>query len=138
MTPSDRESCYAAFKSKDVRFDGLFFVGVSFTGIYCRPVCRAKLPKIENCMFFASAAEAEQAGFRPCLLCRPELAPGRSFAGVYSSAARRASRILEENCGAGLSLEMLAAECGCTSRHLLRVFVEEYRVTPVRYLQTYR
>ena len=73
-------SLYAAFKAKDARFDGRFFVGISSTGIYCRPICKARQPKQENCTFFKTAAEAEQAGYRPCLLCRPELAPGTSIA----------------------------------------------------------
>ena len=76
MTMDNHAACYAAFQSKDSRFDGHFFVGVTSTGIYCRPVCRARLPRPENCTFFKTAAEAERAGFRPCLLCRPELAPG--------------------------------------------------------------
>lgn len=70
---------YAAFVAKDSRFDGRFFVGISSTGIYCRPVCRARQPKAENCTFYATAAQAEQEGYRPCLLCRPELAPGTSI-----------------------------------------------------------
>jgi AraC family transcriptional regulator of adaptative response / DNA-3-methyladenine glycosylase II len=75
QTVEDRAR-YAAFKAKDARFDGNFFVGVSSTGIYCRPVCPAKLPREANCTFFDTAAAAERAGFRPCLVCRPELAPG--------------------------------------------------------------
>ena len=129
---------YAAFKAKDTRFDGRFFVGVSSTGIYCRPVCRAKLPKVENCTFYGSAAEAEQAGFRPCLLCRPELAPGAAPVDATVSLARRAARLLEENCGSGQSLEELVGRLGCTDRHLRRAFMAEYRVSPVRYLQTCR
>src|SRR5919108_1104411 len=74
----DRKACYAAMQAHDVRFDGQFFCGVSSTGIYCRPICRVKLPKEKNCTFFASAAAAEAAGYRPCLRCRPELAPGSS------------------------------------------------------------
>ncbi|WP_278629052.1 Ada metal-binding domain-containing protein [[Clostridium] symbiosum] len=86
MTDRDR-GLYAAFKAKDARFDGRFFVGIKSTGIYCRPVCRARQPKAENCTFFTTAAEAEQAGYRPCLLCRPDTAPacsaGRSLRLVY-------------------------------------------------------
>lgn len=129
---------YAAFKARDARFDGRFFVGVSSTGIYCRPVCRARLPKAENCTFFSTAAEAERAGYRPCLICRPELAPGVSITDASSALARRAARILEENCGNGENLERLAEQLGCTSRHLRRVFTAEYHVTPVQYLQTCR
>lgn len=129
---------YAAFKAKDARFDGRFFVGISSTGIYCRPVCRARMPKAENCTFFATAAEAEQAGYRPCLLCRPELAPGQSITDASAALARKAARFLEENCGGGQGLDELAERLGCSERHLRRVFAEEYHVPPVAYLQTCR
>lgn len=78
MTDNGNDALYAAFKAKDTRFDGRFFVAVASTGIYCRPVCTAKLPKLENCSYHKTAASAEQAGYRPCLLCRPELAPGNA------------------------------------------------------------
>ena len=129
---------YSAFCANDPRFDGRFFVGVSSTGIYCRPVCHARKPKEENCTFFASAAEAEQAGYRPCLLCRPEVAPGMSRVDAASSLANRAARFIEENCGNGENLEDLARLLGCTGRHLRRVFETEYHVSPVQYLQTCR
>lgn len=139
MELSQRDhALYAAFKAKDPRFDGRFFVGISSTGVYCRPVCRARLAKRSSCTFFSTAAEAEQAGYRPCLLCRPELAPGNSSADARPMLAGQAARLLEENCGSGQSLEQLAAQLGCTGRHLRRVFLEEYRVTPVQYLQTCR
>src|ERR1700757_1139845 len=70
-----RDVCYRALQSRDARFDGLMFVGVSSTGIYCRPICPARTPKFVNCAFFGSAAAAQDAGFRPCLRCRPETAP---------------------------------------------------------------
>lgn len=129
---------YAAFKAKDARFDGRFFVGISSTGIYCRPVCRARQPKPENCTFYSSAAEAEQAGYRPCLLCRPELAPGKSITDATADLVNRAARMLEENCGSGQSLEEIAGRLGCTGRHLRRAFTAEYNVSPVQYLQTCR
>lgn len=138
MTEKDKKTFYAAFKSKDSRFDGQFFVGISSTGIYCRPVCRARLPKEENCSYFKTAAEAEQAGYRPCLLCRPELAPHKAVEDTGNVLARKAARLLEESCGNGLSLTELAGYLGCTDRHLRRIFMEEYHVTPVAYLQTYR
>jgi AraC family transcriptional regulator of adaptative response / DNA-3-methyladenine glycosylase II len=134
----NNNSLYEAFKAKDTRFDGRFFVGVSSTGIYCRPVCRAKQPKAENCTFYSTAAEAEQAGYRPCLLCRPELAPGTSRTDATADLAYRAARLLEEYCGEGLSLEELSGRLGCTDRHLRRVFKAEYHVSPVQYLQTCR
>ncbi len=129
---------YAAFKAKDARFDGRFFVGISSTGIYCRPVCRARQPKPEKCSFFDTAARAEQAGFRPCLLCRPELAPGTSVTDATDNLVYRAARMLQENCGGGENLSELAGRLGCTDRHLRRVFAAKYHVTPVQYLQTCR
>lgn len=131
---------YEAFKARDARFDGRFFVGISSTGIYCRPVCRARKPKKENCTFYSTAAEAEQAGYRPCLLCRPELAPGVSVSVTDASLtlARKAARLLEENCGNGQSLEELSAQLGCTDRHMRRVFSAEYNISPVQYVQTCR
>ena len=74
----DAKPFYKALLARDSRFDGLFFVGVTSTGIYCRPVCPVKPPKEINCRFYNSAQQAEQAGFRPCLRCRPELAPGNA------------------------------------------------------------
>lgn len=138
MLPDDNSGLYAAFKAKDARFDGRFFVGVSSTGIYCRPVCRAKRPKAENCTFFSSAAEAEQAGYRPCLLCRPELAPGTSLTDAAGTLAPRTARMIEENCASGQSLQETAGRLGYTDRHLRRVFTAEYNVSPVQYLQTCR
>lgn len=135
---SNSSGLFAAFKAKDVRFDGRFFVGISTTGIYCRPVCRARQPKEENCTFYASAAEAEQAGYRPCLLCRPELAPGASKMDAIANLVYRAARMLEESCGSGQGIEEVAARLGCTDRHLRRAFAAEYNVSPVQYLQTCR
>lgn len=134
----NKNALYAAFRARDARFDGRFFVGISSTGIYCRPVCRARKPKPENCTFYHSAAEAEQAGYRPCLLCRPELAPGNSITDSAANLVYRAARMLEKNCGSGQSLEEIAGRLGCTSRHLRRVFTAEYNVSPVQYLQTCR
>lgn len=137
-TAISKEGLYSALLSKDSRFDGKFFVGISSTGIYCRPTCRAKTPKIENCTFFETAAEAEQAAYRPCLLCRPELAPGKSIMDARFQLARRAARLLEEDCSSGQSVERLAGRLGCTDRHLRRVFADEYHITPLQYLQTCR
>ena len=134
----DQRACYAAFKAKDVRFDGRFFVGVASTGIYCRPVCRARLPKPENCSFYPSAAAAEQAGFRPCLLCRPELAPGNAPLDAAAALALRAARLLEDHCASEHRVDELAQRLGCSDRHLRRVFAAAYHVTPIQYLQTCR
>ena len=135
---AESHSCYVAFKAKDARFDGRFFVGVSSTGIYCRPVCPAKLPREENCTFYASAAAAERAGYRPCLLCRPELAPGSAPIDATSALAGRAARLLEENCGSGQNIEEYVHHLGCTARHLRRAFATAFKVSPIQYLQTCR
>lgn len=135
----DHAACYAAIKSHDTRFDGRFFVGVSSTGIYCRPICRVKTPKAENCTFYPSAAAAEAAGFRPCLKCRPELAPGNSAMDASSRLARSAALAMEEEYFAedGLAgLAGLAERLNVSDRHLRRVFSAEYGVSPIQYAQT--
>lgn len=133
-----RRTLYKAFESGDTRFDGQVFVGVSSTGIYCRTVCKAKMPKYENCLFFRTAAEAEAAGFRPCMTCRPELAPGLSLVDAGSNLARRAAQMLQARCASSTSVESIAAKLGYTDRHLRRAFEAEYGVTPAQYLRTCR
>ena len=128
---------YPAFKAHDARFDGRVYVGVSSTKIYCRPVCGAKIPKEENCTFFPSAAAAEAAGYRPCLKCRPELAPGSAPVDASVNHAKKAVLIIEEGMD-DLGLEDLAMSLGITGRHLRRVFLSEYGVSPVQYVQTHR
>ncbi|MDR2982217.1 MAG: helix-turn-helix domain-containing protein [Puniceicoccales bacterium] len=135
---SESQVWYAAFKRKDTRFDGRFFVGVASTGIYCRPVCRARLPKFENCTFYDTAAEAEHAGFRPCLLCRPELAPGSAPVDATAHLVHQAAKLIEQNCAYGESLEGIGERLGYSARHLRRAFLEEFHVSPVQYLQTSR
>lgn len=134
----DDDACYAAMQAYDTRFDGRFFCAVSSTGIYCRPVCRVKLPKKKNCTFFISAAAAEASGYRPCLRCRPELAPGLAPVDSVTRLARSAALIMEKNCLTTRTISELAAMLGITDRHLRRVFFAEYGVSPVRYLQTQR
>ena len=134
----DDEACYAAMRTHDARFDGRFFCGVSSTGIYCRPICRVKLPKKENCTFFVSAAAAETAGYRPCLRCRPELAPGLAPVDSVARLARSAALIMEEDCPGTRKISELAAMIGISDRHLRRVFFAEYGVSPMKYLQTHR
>lgn len=133
----DDETCYSVFKAHDVRFDGRMFVGVSSTGIYCRPVCRVKTPKKENCSFYGNAAAAEAAGFRPCLRCRPELAPGSAPVDSSTRLSQRAVLLMEEHPNER-SLEELADELDVTDRHLRRVFASEYGVSPIQYMQTHR
>lgn len=138
----DAHDCYAAIRARDARFDGCFFVGVSTTGIYCRPICPARTPARERCRFFASAAAAEQAGFRPCLRCRPELAPGVAPGVAPVDSVRTAARWLAARIEAGAlngaDLERLAAEYGLSSRQMRRALLAEYGVTPIELAQTRR
>ena len=138
LITENKAGFYEAFKSKDPRFDGQFFVGVLSTGIYCRPVCKARLPKLENCNFYKTAAEAEKVGFRPCLQCRPEIAPGFAPIDSTASIARRAAKMIEENCDGEISIAQIAEKLGCTDRHLRRAFMKEYNVSPVWYRQSCR
>ena len=117
----------------------MFFVGVKTTGIYCRPVCTAKTPGRDRCRFFASAALAEQAGFRPCLRCRPELAPGHAPVDSARTIARAAAARIEAGAlDNGGSLEELAASLGLSSRQLRRSVRKELGVSPVELAQTNR
>ncbi len=138
---------YQALKAHDARFDGHFFVGVSSTHIYCRPVCRVKLPKFENCRFFEHAALAESFGYRPCLRCRPELAPGSlpwTTLDASRTLALQAARWLDEpqawqtNGDTKPSIRQLAAHLGVSDRHVRRLFEAQFGVSPLQYLQTRR
>jgi AraC family transcriptional regulator of adaptative response / DNA-3-methyladenine glycosylase II len=132
----DRDDCYAALCSHDTRFDGRIFIGCKTTGIYCRPVCRVKTPRLENCDFFASAAAAEAQNFRPCLKCRPELAPGEAPIDSRARIAKRAALIIEEDERAANNIAYLAKLMQISERQLRRIFEGEYGVSPVQYLQT--
>lgn len=148
MTPYDvnlqPDACYLALKARDARFDGRFFTGVTTTGIYCRPVCRVRTPRRENCRFFSLAAQAESAGFRPCLRCRPELAPQSLIWSTHDAGsilAQQAARLLDEPEAwgdAGPSVDKLAARLGVSGRHLRRIFEAQLGVSPMQYLQTRR
>ncbi len=134
------EHCYPALLARDARFDGLWFVGVSSTGIYCRPVCRVKTPRRENCHFFANAAQAEAAGYRPCLRCRPETAPAQDLRWSVTDAsrtlARQAAQLIEADPRQNVSA--LAERLGISSRHLQRIFEAEHGVSPLAFLHTRR
>ncbi len=134
----DPDACYAALLAHDARFDGRLYVGVRSTGVYCRPVCRVRTPKPGNCRFFSSAAQAESHGFRPCLRCRPELAPGRAGIDAGSRLAQAAARLIEAGGLDRAGVEAVAARVGTSSRHLRRVFKTEFGVTPLEYAQTQR
>jgi AraC family transcriptional regulator of adaptative response / DNA-3-methyladenine glycosylase II len=130
---------YQALCARDRRFDGVFFVAVTSTGIYCRPICPANTPRERNCRFFEGAHEAEQAGFRPCLRCRPELAPGSA---PVDDAQRIASLIvqrLEEGAvGTTRGLDAIADQFELSSRQLRRIVRKELGVSPVQLLLTRR
>ena len=136
--PLDADACYRALAAHDVRFDGRFFVGVSSTRIYCRPVCSVRMPRRENCHFFPSAAAAEVAGYRPCLRCRPELAPGHASVDAAERLARGAVSLIEDGVLDDGGIEHLANRVGVTSRHLRRIFESQYGVSPIEYAQTHR
>ncbi len=138
MTTLDADCCYQAVLTHDPRFDGVFFVGVSTTRIYCRTVCRAKIPQRKNCTFYPSAAAAEQAGFRPCLLCRPELAPGNACIDATGRLAAAVARRIEDGTLIEQRFEDLAQELGVSERHLRRIVHQEFGVSPIELLQTHR
>jgi AraC family transcriptional regulator of adaptative response / DNA-3-methyladenine glycosylase II len=135
----DGTMAYNALRSRDSRFDGVFFVGVTSTGIYCRPICPARTPQARNCRFFASAEAAEKAAFRPCLRCRPELAPGQAPV----DDARRIASLLAQRLAQGVGdddvgLETVAAQIQLSSRQLRRIVQRELGVAPIELKQTRR
>lgn len=138
------EAFYLALKSRDARFDGQFFTAVTSTGIYCRPVCRVKTPKRENCRFFAYAAQAEGAGFRPCLRCRPELAPAHaelawSTEDASKTLASQAIRLISDAAlTEDISMADIAAKLGVSERHMRRMVQTHMGVSPLQLLQTRR
>ena len=136
----DPDAAYRVLTTHDARFDGRLFVGVTSTGIYCRPVCRVRLPKQANCRFFSHAAAAESDGYRPCMRCRPELAPGLSLVDSSQALAAHAALMLDAAAqhGEDPPLPHLAARLGVTDRHLRRIFANAHGVTPVAYLTTQR
>ncbi|MEX0959521.1 MAG: AlkA N-terminal domain-containing protein [Burkholderiales bacterium] len=136
--PFDFEACYQALISRDPRFDGLMFVGIASTGIYCRLVCTSRRPLRRSCTFYANAAAAEQAGYRPCLRCRPELAPGNALVDSHNRLAVALGRRIEEGALNEISVPGLAAELGISDRHLRRVIQEEFGVSPNKLLETQR
>jgi AraC family transcriptional regulator of adaptative response / DNA-3-methyladenine glycosylase II len=130
---------YEALTARDPRFDGIFFVGVTSTGIYCRPICPAKTPKAANCRFFATPPEAEQAGFRPCLRCRPELAPGNAPVDDSQRIARLIVQRMEDGAiGEADGLETIAEQFELSSRQIRRIVQKELGVAPIQLLLTRR
>ena len=144
VASADDDARYRAMQARDARFDGRFFTGVTSTGIYCRPVCAVRTPRRENCRFFTLAAQAEHAGFRPCLRCRPELAPQGlpwSTQDAAATLARQAARLLDEPDAwpeDGPAAQALAERLGVSDRHVRRIFEAQFGVSPLQYLQTRR
>ena len=124
--------------SRDARFDGRFFIGVKTTGIYCRPVCPANAPKSENITFYATAAAAGEAGYRPCLRCRPECAPGTPAWEGTSTTVQRGLRLIADGALDDGDIELLADRLGVTSRHLRRLFNQHLGASPLAVAHTQR
>jgi AraC family transcriptional regulator of adaptative response / DNA-3-methyladenine glycosylase II len=135
----DPKVCYRALVTRDARFDGRLFVGVTSTGIYCRPVCPARPAKLENCRFFSSAAGAQEAGFRPCLRCRPETAPElATWRGTSNTVHRGLALIADGALDGDASVDALAARLGIGERQLRRLFEQHLGVSPIAVAQTRR
>ncbi len=135
----DRDRCYRALATRDARFDGRFYTAVLSTGIYCRPICPARTPRLEHCAFYPSAAAAQAAGFRPCLRCRPEVAPGIAGWRGTANTVRRALELIAEGTLDGESdVEALAGRLGVGARHLRRLFDRHVGAPPASVAQTHR
>ncbi|BAC91550.1 AlkA N-terminal domain-containing protein [Gloeobacter violaceus] len=134
----DHLACYRAVLARDERFDGRFYTAVKTTGIYCRPVCPTPPPKAHNCMFFASAAAAQAAGFRPCIRCRPELAPGHAgWSGTHET-LRRAISLMAEGAPETENLPDIAAAVGVGERQLRRIFREQTGASAIEFKTVHR
>jgi AraC family transcriptional regulator of adaptative response / DNA-3-methyladenine glycosylase II len=134
----DPESCYRALRTRDQRFDGRFFTGITSTGVYCRPVCPARTPKRDNCRFFPHATSAEEAGFRPCLRCRPETSPGTPAWQGASATVSRALRLIDDGALDHGGVDDLAERLGIGARHLRRLFDEHIGAGPLAVAMTRR
>jgi AraC family transcriptional regulator of adaptative response/methylated-DNA-[protein]-cysteine methyltransferase len=134
----DAATCDRARLARDPAFDGIFFTGVRTTRIYCRPVCPVRPARSENVVFFPSAAAAERAGFRPCLRCRPETAPGSPAWNGTRSTVGRAMRLIDSGFLDRASVTELAERLGIGPRHLLRLFLRHAGATPIEVAATRR
>ena len=133
-----RDAYQLAVDARDPRFDGVFYVGITTTRVYCRPCCPSRLAYDRHRRFFNSAAAAERAGYRPCLRCRPELAPGRSATAAVSRLARIAAERIAAGALNGRNVADLAADLGVSERHLRRALEREVSVSPHELAQTHR
>ena len=138
MLIDDPESCYRAVKSRDRRFDGIFYTAVRTTGIYCRPSCPAITPQRRNVRFFRTAAAAQQAGFRACKRCRPDATPGSPEWDVVADIAGRAMRLIGDGVVERDGVEGLAARLGYTSRHLSRLLGRQLGAGPLALARAHR
>ncbi len=134
----DQETCTRALETRDARFDGVFFVGITSTGIYCRPVCPARATLRKNRRYFSNAAAAERVGFRPCLRCRPELAPGFACVDAVPRLVQAATLRIAAGALNGRDVDGLAKSLGVSGRHLRRAMRQELGVSPVELAQTHR
>jgi AraC family transcriptional regulator of adaptative response / DNA-3-methyladenine glycosylase II len=136
----DRAACYRAIQARDARFDGRFFSAVRTTGIYCRPICPARCPKLENVVFYPSAAAAQAAGYRPCLRCRPECSPEIGAWRGTSASVSRALALIADGAlnGVGASVDSLALRLGIGERQLRRLFDRHLGASPISVAQTRR
>src|SRR5262245_30763467 len=135
----DHRRLYNALTARDSRFDGVFFVGVTSTGVYCRPICPVKAPKAANCRFFDTPQQAEVAGFRPCLRCRPELAPGNAPVDDAQRIAQLiVQRLEEEHVEEQAGLEAIADQFELSSRQIRRIVQKQLGVPPIQLLLTRR
>src|SRR4029453_17346468 len=136
----DHRTCYRALQSHDARFDGHVFIACTSTGIYCRPICPTRPPRFENCRFFASAAAAQEAGFRPCLRCRPEIAPDLAFWRGTANTVSRALALIADGAldGERSYVEALAGRLGVGGLQLRRLFQRHLGASPIAVAQTRR
>jgi AraC family transcriptional regulator, regulatory protein of adaptative response / DNA-3-methyladenine glycosylase II len=134
----DDKTCYRALRSRDARFDGRFFTAVKTTGIFCRPICPARTPNRENCAFYPCAAAALEAGFRPCLRCRPEASPSSPAWGLTSTTVARAVRLIGDGALDTGGVDELAARVGVGARHLRTLFQEHLGASPLAVASTRR
>jgi len=137
MNP-DHDACYRAIVTRDARFDGRLYIGVRTTGIYCRPICPARTPRRENVSFYPTAAAAQEAGFRPCLRCRPENSPDLAAWNGTSNTVKRALALIDEGAMDGETVDHLAGQLGVGERHLRRLFRQHLGASPIAVAQTRR
>src|ERR1041385_5594800 len=134
----DHDACYRAISLRDARFDGRFFTGVKTTGIYCRPICPARTPLSKNVSFYPTASAAQEAGFRPCLRCRPESSPDLAAWRGTSNTVSRALALIGEGTLDREAIDVLAERLGVGERQLRRLFRQHLGASPIAVAQTRR